>query len=118
MWSSNRRRRGMARCGSVASRRVSQTALSVRMVRERARQGQSSSAGACAMVVRPAAIIRPQEGAGGTTPRPRKESPLSSTTAEDAARLICTSSGPAMLGSTVRARMRKRPAPRTRTAST
>ncbi len=68
------------------------------MVRPSARHGHSSSRGACAMVERAAPIISPQDGDGGTTPRPRKERPDSSTTAEAAERLNCTSTGPATLG--------------------
>ncbi len=83
-----------------------------------ARHGHSSSVGTCSMVARAPRIISPQEGVGGTTPRPRKDSPLSTTTAAATASENCTSTGPAMLGSTVRSRMRGVGAPSARTAST
>ncbi len=88
------------------------------MVQVSARHGQSSSSGACSIVARAPRIIRPQDGDGGTTPRPRKDRPLSSTIAAATASENCTSSGRAMFGRIVRARMRPGEAPSARTAST
>jgi hypothetical protein len=89
-----------------------------RIVRLSAKQGQSSNKGACPIVARAAPIIRPQDGAGGTTPSPRKERPDSSTTAEAAARLNWTRIGPLTFGKMVRSMIRSGPAPRARCAST
>src|SRR3546814_4417322 len=72
-----------------------------------ARHGHSSSHGAWSMVLRAPRIIRPQDGSGGTTPSPRKDSPLSSTIAEATVSENCTSSGGATFGSTVRPRIRR-----------
>ena len=83
------------------------------MVTVSARQGHSSRSGAWTIVPRAAPIISPQLGAGGTTPSPRNDSPDSSTTAEAAAKLNWTSTGPAMLGRIVRVMIRSRPAPST-----
>ena len=94
---------GPAVCGSTASRSASQSAFIARIVRLSARQGQSSSKGAWPIVARAAPIIRPQDGAGGTTPSPRKERPDSSTTAEATARLNWTRIGPPTFGSIVAA---------------
>jgi hypothetical protein len=71
-----------------------------------------------AMEPHAAPIISPQDAAGGTTPRPRNDSPDSSTMAEAAVRLSCTMIGPATLGRMVRHMMRNGPPPRTRIAST
>jgi len=105
-------------CGSIASRNASHSAFIARMVSASAAQGHNNSNGAWFIVPRAAPIIRPQDGAGGTTPSPRKDRPDSSTTAEAAARLNCTATGPATFGRIVRSMMRSGPAPSARIAST
>ena len=75
------RRPGRAARGSIQSRSASQSRLIASTVTVSARQGQSSSSGACAMVARAPRIINPHEASGGTTPSPRNDNPLSSTTA-------------------------------------
>jgi hypothetical protein len=99
--------------GSIQSRSRSQHRLQRKMVPASARHGHSISNGYCSIVARASAIISPHDGAGGTTPSPRNESPASRITAAAMAMLICTSSGPATLGSTVRSMMRSGGAPAT-----
>src|SRR5579885_2124033 len=60
----------------------------------------------------------PNDGCGGWTPRPRKESVASYITAWAALKLAMTISAPAILGSTSRRRMCSSPAPTLRAAST
>ena len=89
-----------------------------RIVSVNAKHGHSNSNGAWSMVLRAPRIISPQLGAGGTTPRPRNDSPLSKTIAAAQVRLTCTSTGPSTCGRMVRNMIRLREAPSTRTAST
>ena len=70
------------------------------------------------MVARAPRIISPQDGAGGTTPSPRNERPLSSTIAAATVSENWTSSGGATFGRMVRARMRGGLAPSAPCAST
>ena len=51
---------------------------------------------------RPPAIMLPQLGVGGCTPRPRKDSPLSSRIALPTPRVAATTAGPSAFGSTWR----------------
>ncbi len=92
------------------TQRVAQRRSSPGSSASSARHGHSSSSGACAMVARAARDHQPPATPPAAPRRGRgTTSPLSSTTAEAAARLTCTSTGPAMLGRTVRAHDARRP---------
>src|SRR6516165_4948410 len=104
--------------GSVAARSRSPTRLKASTVRNIAAAGKNAIDGAVSRLSRPSAIMPPQLGAGGGTPRPRKLSAPSTTMITATASRKKAISGNAMFGSSSRARIRPWPAPSARAAVT
>src|SRR5881409_3788064 len=86
--------------GSSASRSASPTAFSAMTTSEIATPGKVDDHQATAILCQPSAIILPQLGAGEGTPRPRNESPASSSIMWPMPRAAETMIGAAALGRT------------------
>src|SRR6185437_15506023 len=108
------------RCrGSSRSRSASPSRLVPNTVRLIATPGQITSHGAVRTYsAADSDSMRPQEGCGSGTPRPRKESDASTRIAEPSCAVASTISGARVLGRRWRTAMRSSPMPTARAAST
>src|SRR3990170_4947325 len=104
--------------GSRASRSPSPTKLNAMTVRRIAAPGAVTRCGATKRKCRPSPIIDPHDGAGGATPRPRKESPASATMARAIPKVASTRIGESALGRMCRRRRRAGELPTARADST
>src|SRR5579883_46916 len=104
--------------GSVSARRVSPMTLKASTVRNMKIAGRKASHGAMSRLSRPSPIMLPHDGAGGGTPRPRKERAPSTTMVTATPSRKKATSGRATLGSSSRSRMRLWVAPSARAAVT
>src|SRR6185503_8083941 len=102
---------GHALPGSTASRRASPTRLAESTVPRMARPGKIAFQGAVTSTDLASRIMPPQDGVGGCTPSPRKESPASTRMTSPTPSVAATSSGPRALGSRCRKIIRRRGAP-------
>ena len=80
--------------------------------------GQMAIHGACSRNCWAAFSMVPHEGAGGWTPRPRKDSTASAMIAVGICTVACTTMALMMLGRMCRAITRRSPAPRARAPCT
>src|SRR5262252_7160520 len=104
--------------GSVSARSRSPTILNASTVRNIVPAGKNAIEGAVSRLSRPSAIMPPQLGVGGGTPRPRKLNAPSTTMMTATASRKKAISGSAMFGSNSRIKMRPWPAPSARAAVT
>ena len=104
--------------GSSASRNPAPNKFVATTASTMAIPGNVAIHGACTNASRPVAIMLPQDGAGGGTPIPRKESPDSNVIAFPTANAAATITGVAELGSRWRQKSRWRDRPIARAAST
>src|SRR3972149_6240770 len=104
--------------GSRAPRSPSPTKLNAMTVRGIAAPGAVTRCGATKRKCRPSPIIDPHDGAGGATPRPRKESPASATMARAIPKVASTRIGESALGRMCRRRRRAGELPTARADST
>src|SRR5690606_7989686 len=99
-------------CSPVASWSASPTRFTATTVSTMATPGARLIHGAVTSSERDQKIMPPQEGVGGWTPSPRKDSPASSRITSPTASVVAAASGPSTFGSRCRPRMRRWLAPR------
>src|SRR5579883_1769484 len=106
------------RLGSVTARSVSPTRLKASTVRNMAIEGKKAICGATSRLSRPSAIMLPQVGAGGGTPKPKKLRMPSATMMTATSTRKKAESGSMTMGRISRRRMRRWLAPSARAAVT